>query len=314
MVSSKVKTAPKHACKSCKKSKVRCFADTVVEHAKCRRCFESDIECVFELQAPRQKRRRIDTRLVDLENQVRTLQQRYDAAHPLTVTKTHDFAHEPCSNTSFAQPSSNETDDGSIGVGQDVVSDFSPPAEQAEPASAHLHSDDEDPIEGYLSSKVMAHSNAVAYLADFMLNLLPEYPIMIIAGDETFDTLRRTRPLLLFAMITAASGSRDQALFTILHTKLTQLLTDKVVIQGEKSIDLLYCTMILEVWYNSPTHLTKLNFYLWIQLAATLHTQLNLSWDRLARIIEYSTHDNLQRPNLQAKVRLSLTVYLLVST
>lgn len=285
----------KHACVRCRRSKIRCLVDTVKEHGKCRRCYDGDDECIFELMAPRPQRQRTDTRLSILEKQLQALKAAFESTHSsqkipgsIGSSRTQD-ARRGSASARPAESSSLSSDAHTEHlVGQESL---------ASGPDSEIY----DTVPGYISSDVLALSTAGELLADFVLYALPEYPVLVPADGDSFQSLRQDKPILLFAMLTAASRAKNPTLFDNLHSRLLRLLTDKVVINGERSLELLQAVLITEVWYNPPDDLRRLNFYLWIQIAGTMALQLGLWWDphMLAAVMNDEIHDEIHDGMLQ---------------
>ena len=309
----------KHACERCRKSKIRCLVDTVREHGKCKRCYESKEECVFELLAPRQQRKRTDTRLAALEKKVAVLKAVTDSARRTSSTscsglspnheafsEAHQWDQLPKSlpNQIAAQ---HETILSNSASAMDVHVQSSVSTSQAEL--------EVETIPGYIGSDVVSVSAATHLLADFVRYALPEHPVIAVAEEDSFESLRTTKPALLLAIITAASRAKHPALFNQLHTRLLTMLTQKVVMNGERSLELQQTLLIMEIWYGPPDDLKRLNFYLWIQIAATMALQLNLWWstDMLPRPVS-AMPDSQIDSSLMDRWRTALAVYLSMST
>lgn len=125
-------------------------------------------------------------------------------------------------------------------------------------------------------------SHAQRLLTKFITSTVAQFPLILLPPTTTFSQLATTRPTLLLAMITAASMSEHGVLFKQLHDELTRRLAMKVIIGGERSLELVQALLSMEVWYCFPDDLDEgVNFYQWIHIAATMALQLGLgkcSW------------------------------------
>src|SRR5271154_2059594 len=61
------------ACENCRGRKIRCIFDANVLSQKCRRCAKSGQECIFKIRGRKRPRKRTDTRVGELERQVKLL-------------------------------------------------------------------------------------------------------------------------------------------------------------------------------------------------------------------------------------------------
>ncbi|KAF2226848.1 hypothetical protein BDZ85DRAFT_55429 [Elsinoe ampelina] len=282
----------RHACERCRTSKLRCLVDTVKSHDRCRRCHDADVECIFESMAPRQKRKRIDTRLSALEAQVRALQ-----------GSSTNYGRVPQAQGGEGVPDDPPSPERS--------SDSRGSSTSSAPSPELPSTVDGDTIPGLLSIETLAPAQAVRLLEDFKQHALPEYPVLSLSHPLSFRELCVTRPTLLLALITAGARGTDPILFDNLHQRLIRHLSEEVVIEGKRSIELLQAVLIAEIWYNPPSDLRRLNFYLWIQIAATMASQLGLWWD--PRMLETARQHTASEADLE-RLRAGACAYLCMST
>jgi hypothetical protein len=73
------------------------------------------------------------------------------------------------------------------------------------------------------------------------------FPFIRIPSDATIPKLSRSSPFLLLAILTSASSS-DQALRHQLDQEFRRVLSAKVVINGQKSLDYLQGLLIYIAW------------------------------------------------------------------
>lgn len=102
-------------------------------------------------------------------------------------------------------------------------------------------------------------------------------------------------------MITAASMSEHGALFKQLHDELTKRLAMKVIVGGERSLELVQALLVMEVWYCFPDDLDEgVNFYQWIHIAATMALQLGLG------SCSWAQGEDLERAMEEARILLAV--------
>ncbi|KAL6872758.1 hypothetical protein J3F83DRAFT_730905 [Trichoderma novae-zelandiae] len=255
----------KNACLSCRVSKLRCSLDTFAEHNKCRRCFNTNHECVFKTVAPRQRRKRTDTRVTALEQRLAELHASIEAAH--TAAGTNAQVPRPA-----PQPTVGTTAH-LHGIEALVEERKWIPREDGKLVdNCHLQST----LETLLASGQLSTSTAVDLFHDFINNVLPQYPIVSFSSTESFSWLRRHQPTLLLATITAACRASDPSLFRRLHSHLRGDLSEQVMVQGNRSVELVQAIVVMVEWYDSPDDMRHLNFYTWIQVASVMVRELGL--------------------------------------
>ena len=230
----------KHACERCRGYKLRCALESVEATGKCSRCLGANAECVFEPLAPRQRRKRTDARVTSLERELHTMKSMLDSLRDSQVAESKEAS---ASSQAASTPATN-LDTNSL------------PASSNDSLIPDAVSDD-------LASEL---------LQDFVDRLLPQYPILVIS--ESFNSLRVSKPLLTLAAVAAASSTREQSLFRMLHSHLVRQITERAIIEGDRNIELIQSILILETWYCPPDDLRHLNFYQWIHIAGTMALQL----------------------------------------
>jgi hypothetical protein len=75
----------------------------------------------------------------------------------------------------------------------------------------------------------------------------PLFPFVVIPDDATVSSLSRTSPFLLLAILTVASGM-DTPLNYQMDQEFRRILSAKVVVEGQKSLDFLQGTLLYIAW------------------------------------------------------------------
>jgi hypothetical protein len=132
----------------------------------------------------------------------------------------------------------------------------------------------------------ISEKQAIELFEAFCNSVLPQYPILALSTNQTFHSLHSTQPVLLLAMITAASGTLQAGLFKTLHSRLVRELAEKAIIDGQRSIELIQAAILLKTWYCPPDDLRKLNFYQWTHIAGTMAMQIGLGGITLSKSTE----------------------------
>lgn len=87
--------------------------------------------------------------------------------------------------------------------------------------------------------------------------------------------LRRSKPYLFLAVMAAAS-SETPGVQRILQKELMELFAEKIVIVGEKNLELVQALQIAVIWYWPPEHFEELKFYQLIHMAAIMALDIGL--------------------------------------
>lgn len=88
--------------------------------------------------------------------------------------------------------------------------------------------------------------------ADMMLQIYrsemqPLFPFVVILPTITFTLLRQERPLLVLAIL-MVSCRHDQPRQSAIAKKLRELISHKMLIKGERNLDILQCLLVYLSW------------------------------------------------------------------
>ncbi|KAL7924582.1 hypothetical protein ACQKWADRAFT_287024 [Trichoderma austrokoningii] len=281
----------KSACLSCRTSKIRCVLDTFAQHGKCKRCFNTNNDCVFSTIAPRQRRRRTDTRVTVLEKRLSELQAAVDMQR--LAQDDGGATHVTTSQTALAR----YRDDNRAAIGAD---DYLPELGDSD-------SRDQSSLERLFALGQLSTDTVIRLFNDFIHNVLPQYPILTLSRADNFDWFRAHQPTLLLAMIAAACRASNPSLFRKLSVHLRGDLSEQVMVHGNRSVELIQAILVMVEWYDVPEDLRRLNFYSWIQTAGLMVRELGL-WP-------WSEDDTSSfGGHTMAQWRISFATYLPLST
>lgn len=270
------------ACERCRKSKVRCLVDTVDRDGKCKRCCKAGAECVFPLlTGSQQRRRRTDARIASIEEKLAAVNAaitKDQAPQLLTPSSVFGVSDDIEGDTIHSDPLkeaaalSLATSDAPTKLLAKRLLDNQPTSSVA----VRRPLDGEDVIPGYVDQSLLSIDQAKALLSDFKGKMIQEYPIVALSENDSFDTLRTEKPILLFAIISSASQGRCPTLFRRLHRELQTVLAEKAILEGRKSLELIQAILLMEAWYCPPDDLDRLNFCQWANVAGSMALQLGL--------------------------------------
>ena len=85
-------------------------------------------------------------------------------------------------------------------------------------------------------------------LLDSFHKRAPYFPFVTIPEDATVQSLSRKSPFLLLSIFTVASQS-DQKLYQQIDHEYRRILSMKVIVAGEKSLDFLQGILVYIAWY-----------------------------------------------------------------
>ncbi|EPE30168.1 hypothetical protein GLAREA_12891 [Glarea lozoyensis ATCC 20868] len=258
---------------------INSFSDT----KSCLRCLKTDRQCVFAPPQRRKQRQRTDTRVADLEKEVKSmralfLQRKIESA--LVSSSPNDLAIEGGDSrdsatgnmTSFSRnlkypTTSNKTSSKSDGKRV--------PAYNSHDSGTLSSVPELDVIDRGLLT--WQYAEALFYV--FINDLFPHYPCVYFKPGTSPEQTRRKRPILFLAVIAAASGKVDPHLYSILHSEVVTAYTQRAVFHNEKSLELVQAQLVTSVWYYPPGAFDRLKFYEYIHMATTMAIEIGLGTD-----------------------------------
>ena len=110
----------------------------------------------------------------------------------------------------------------------------------------------------------------------FVQQLAQQCPVVTIPEGTTVHEMRNRKPVLFLAVVTAAAGASNPDLYQLLSTETSKLLADRVIVTGEKSLELVQAILISAMWNYPSENFKDLKFSQWIHMAATMALDLGL--------------------------------------
>ncbi|GAB7363415.1 hypothetical protein MBLNU230_g3692t1 [Neophaeotheca triangularis] len=274
--------AAHRACATCRLQKVRCIPQDGSPDV-CQRCARLGKHCVFAPLQKRKQRKRTDTRVAELEREMRTMRTLLDRKDSENA-RVESMAAE--NNGGNAQRGHAV---GYPGHGEATPSGRDDPPDQDESDKEKVGSiavedapgrridesyqdDCMDVVErGVLSLATARH------LIDLYKNdLVHHFYFVVIDPSETADKLRQTKPTLFLAVLAAASGSLNPQLSKTLDQEILQMYANKVHIKSEKSLEIVQALLVSSVWYSPPNKFEQLKYYEYIHMALTMALDIGL--------------------------------------
>ncbi|KAF4510750.1 hypothetical protein G6O67_002618 [Ophiocordyceps sinensis] len=110
-------------------------------------------------------------------------------------------------------------------------------------------------------------------------SMIRHMPAVVFPPSMSSMVLRRSKPYLFLAIMAAAS-SETHRLQRALHRELMQLFAHKIVVAGEKNLELVQALHVAVVWYWPPEHFEELKFYQLVHMAAVMALDIGLGKPR----------------------------------
>lgn len=106
-------------------------------------------------------------------------------------------------------------------------------------------------------------------------HMLRHLPSVVFPPGMSIMELRRSKPYLFLAVMAAAS-SETHGLQRVLQRELMELFAEKIVIVGEKNLELIQALHVAVIWYWPPEHFEELKFYQLVHMSAVMALDIGL--------------------------------------
>ncbi|KAJ5128283.1 hypothetical protein N7448_002001 [Penicillium atrosanguineum] len=285
------------ACEPCRQLKVRCDPDLNNLDAPCKRCAKARRTCI--VTAPTRKRqKKTDSRVTELERKIdaltATLQQSHSnaiAMAPPAQQSQYFREEQPASGRWLSGDShvaGNKRSHDELLASQYSLSD-SPPTEQIHKPSVSKW---RGPFAGETAPPKVEAANEFADVVDkglidietanlafdhYVNKMAVEMPMVVFRPETTMEDVRRDKPTLFLSIIATAVGKFNKDAQLPLVTETYKVIADRVIIKGEKSLELIQAILVSAIWYLPPDNLEELKFYQLIHMAVVLAMDIGLN-------------------------------------
>ncbi|CAG7940217.1 unnamed protein product [Penicillium salamii] len=288
------------ACEPCRQLKVRCDPDPDHPEGSCKRCAKARRTCI--VTAPTRKRqKKTDNRVAELERKIDALTATLQASH-----STSPLFSGPSPREEPVRAWSNESKiagnkrqaSGAIKKPSEMLAPRysrpgSPSAEQIPTASKQwLRPVADGPANSSGPSAKPVANNEFTDMIDrdiidfntanlafdrYIYQMAPEMPFVVFPPGTTMGEVRRNKPFLFLAVIAVSISVFNPEAQPILVNELYQLIAEKVIVKGHKSLELVQTIMVCAIWYMPPDSFEELKFYSLTHMAAVLAMELGLN-------------------------------------
>ena len=104
----------------------------------------------------------------------------------------------------------------------------------------------------------------------YINDMAPSLPVVVFPSGMTVHHVRRTKPAVFHAITAAAIGPIQPSLQVGLYNDLYKRLAERIVVNGEKNLELVQALIVSYIWYDPPDRFEELKFYQLSHLAVIL--------------------------------------------
>lgn len=224
-----------HACESCRSRKVKCLPSLHPDN--CLTCERSGATCEWAPRSRRVRKQKLSSkaRIAALESKLDQLLSGVACENERPNPATNSASQSSLDNERSSTPPSNGT---STSWAENVDSSAQ---EQSLLTGDHRLLD-------FLSQHNLSREDAEQYLVRFREMTL-YFPFIVLPASATLSSLLDDSPMLLLAALAAASSSNKESQMLLEKTLRVGLL-EGILLNGEKSLDLLAALLVYLAWYH----------------------------------------------------------------
>lgn len=308
------------ACESCRGLKVRCESNEHNPLATCKRCAKANRECVFT--APSRKRqKKSDSKVAELEKKIDALTASLRAQQAVVAAHAGDEDDEdddylddgdtPVSSDTLRPDSSDlspisrhakrRRSSGSHATGVESLRRFLDPTGGKIPTTSHMRPTDPDANKfvylDVVDRKLLTMEMAASIFNHYVEDMVPHFPAVVFPPGTSALDIRRKKPTLFLAILAAASGTTHPGLHRALYLEISRTFAERVIVNGEKSLELVQALVLCTMWYFVPENYVELKFYMYIHLAAVMALDIGIA--KKKKPMRGSLQGPVKRPTIE---------------
>ncbi|CAG8982669.1 hypothetical protein HYALB_00006067 [Hymenoscyphus albidus] len=110
----------------------------------------------------------------------------------------------------------------------------------------------------------------------YVTKMAPHLPAVVFPKGTTAAEIRKTKPTLFLAILSASSGMIFPELQRTLTKEVMSIYAERIIMNGEKTLELIQALHISTLWYWPPEHFEELKFYQFIHIAAVMAIDIGM--------------------------------------
>ncbi|KAJ0121791.1 hypothetical protein J7T55_008958 [Diaporthe amygdali] len=293
------------ACEACRGLKVRCEPAPDDPEGACKRCAKAGRNCIIT-QPTRKRQKKTDSRVAELEKKIDALTATLSATkagqagqvgnplftHPGATTGFYGSPGIDPSRSWSAVDAGTSSREANMARAQDpslvtegIARSSASPLPSAgqkrkytEPTEIRSNPSMPSRSQGFsdlIDRGIITMSKAAQLLDRYNYEMTPHLPGVVLPPSLTAGELRETKPILFLAIMAAASSETPE-IQRIAVKELMQTFAERIVIIGEKSLELVQALTVAVMWYWPPEDLEDIKFYQLVHMAMIMALDLGL--------------------------------------
>ncbi|TVY73392.1 Transcriptional regulator WAR1 [Lachnellula suecica] len=128
----------------------------------------------------------------------------------------------------------------------------------------------------------------------YIERMAPHLPAVVFPEGTPAAEVRKTKPILFLAILAASSGMNYPELQRTLTKEVMAIYAERIIVSGEKTLELVQALHVSTLWYWPPEHFEELKFYQLIHIAAVMGIDIGMGKKTKS---QKSKHAGLWRDN-----------------
>ncbi len=101
-------------------------------------------------------------------------------------------------------------------------------------------------------------------------------PIVVFQPGTKAEDIRRSKPVLFLSILSAASNTIRPDLQPIFIEEVMRVLADRVIVRGEKTMEIVQSLQVITIFYQPPERYDELNFNQLIHIAVVMGIDIGM--------------------------------------
>lgn len=182
--------------------------------------------------------------------------------------ETRDYPTSESQSPAAGAPS-RKSMDGGLAPRHNAPNPFLAPQPWQKPPATHEYADIVD--RGLISADM-----ATDMFNCFVERMSPHMPAIAFPPGTIAADVRKSKPTLFLAILSASSGLSHPALQKILTKEVMSIYADRIICNGEKTLEIIQALQVSALWYWPPEHFEELKFYQLIHIAAVMAIDIGM--------------------------------------
>jgi hypothetical protein len=111
----------------------------------------------------------------------------------------------------------------------------------------------------------------------YVEKMAPHMPSVVFPPGTTAAEIRKTKPILFLAILSASAGVLNPEKQRMLTKEVMSIYADRIICSGDKTLELIQALIVSCLWYWPPEHFEDLKFYQLIHIASVMAIDIGMN-------------------------------------